>query len=110
MQQLLTQGQIYISDYSLYAPINTTPRTGCYASSTFLTDQFFFDLIPSQMVENIDTNGAPIACSIAANGLSFAMVASLGNGKNLCVDSNNTKIESNTVNNISNFSYNACFC
>ena len=44
--ELLTQGQIYLNEYPSYAEATTSPRTGCYASSTFLTDVFFFAEIP----------------------------------------------------------------
>jgi prepilin-type N-terminal cleavage/methylation domain-containing protein len=94
MQQLLTQGQIYISDHSAYAVATTSPRIGCYNVDTFLTDEvFFFDNIPSQMVTNIDANGAPIACAISANGKSFSLVANIGPQLNLCIDSEGNRIE-----------------
>jgi prepilin-type N-terminal cleavage/methylation domain-containing protein len=99
MMQLLTQGQIYLGDYPAYAPAATTSRPGCYASSTFLTDNFFFAEIPSLMVANIDENGAPIACAVSANGNSFSIVANIGDQKNLCVDSDSNRIESEIIDN-----------
>jgi len=101
MMQLLTQGQIYLADFPSYAPATTTSRPGCYASSTFLTDNFFFAEIPSLMVANIDENGAPIACAVSANGNSFSIVANIGDQNNLCVDSDSNRIESETIDNTS---------
>jgi prepilin-type N-terminal cleavage/methylation domain-containing protein len=97
IHELLTQGQIYLNEYSAYAAATTSPRTGCYASSTFLTDVFFFAEIPSLMVANIDENGAPIACAISSTGKSFSIIANLGGNKSICVDSDSRRLEAVSI-------------
>ncbi len=102
MSHLLTQGQIYFSDNNSYADATTTSRVGCFASSTFLTDETFFgEQIPSLMVLNIQDNGAPISCAISQLGNSFSMVAYTGAGKFLCRDSNSNMLLSETIDNTS---------
>ncbi len=95
--ELLTQGQIYLNEFPTYAAATSSARTGCYASSTFLNDVFFFAEVPSLMVANIDQNGAPIACAISSSGTSFSIIANLGDNKNICADSNSVRIEGVSV-------------
>lgn len=99
MYYLINQGAIYLNDHPSFAEVTTSPRIGCYISSTFLTDTFFADNTPAQIIANIDKNGAPIACAISASGNSFSLIASVGDNMNLCVDSEGAKVTAQYIDN-----------
>ncbi len=101
MTQLLTQGQLYLSEHNNFAVASSSPRAGCFASSTntFLNDSIFGDPHPADMVREINNQGAPVYCVISASGMSFSLIAALDNGKNLCLDSDSNRLEAVNITN-----------